>query len=166
MSIQIGLFLHNNNIMNTLKNIFLFFAILVGIQDSTAQKTISPVSWKFDLVKVNEKEYTFKASATISPKWNIYSSTMEEGGPIPTTFSFDESAAYELIGKLQENSQTKKVYDDLFEMDVIKIKEKSEYIQKVKINDKGGLFEGYVTFMCCDHERCLPPANVAFSLSY
>jgi thiol:disulfide interchange protein DsbD len=129
------------------------------------QKTEAPVSWKFELNKLSETEYEFKAFATIKNKWNIYSKDMGADGPIPTALIFTSSEFHKLTEPLQEKCKPIKAFDALFEMDVIKIIDKAEYTQKFTTLDKSKPFTGSVTFMCCDHERCLPPANVPFSLN-
>ena len=123
----------------------------------------SPVSWDFSLNKTSESKAEFLAKANIAKGWNIYGVYMGNDGPVPTSFDFTEITLASLDGNIVEKSLKISVYDDLFEMDVIKFKEQAEFVQS--INAKSGTkIKGTVLFMCCDSKRCLPPASVPFDL--
>ncbi|MBK7008555.1 MAG: sugar transporter [Saprospiraceae bacterium] len=128
---------------------------------SMAQK--SPVSWSFSLDKTKAQESEFKATAQINKGWNIYAVYMSDEGPIPTSFTFDQVQNGAIEGKIKEMSKSIKGFDELFEMEVVKFKEEAVFTQA--FTNTGALrVKGSVTFMCCDSERCLPPATVQFDL--
>ena len=133
-----------------------FFSLL-----SMAQK--SPVSWSFSLDKTQAQTSEFKATAQINKGWNIYAVYMSDEGPIPTSFTFDQVQNGVMDGKIKEMSKSIKGFDELFEMEVVKFKEEAVFTQA--FTTTGALqVKGSVTFMCCDSERCLPPATVQFDL--
>ncbi|HRG64665.1 MAG TPA: protein-disulfide reductase DsbD family protein [Saprospiraceae bacterium] len=135
---------------------FLFISLL-----SMAQK--SPVSWSFSLDKTQAQTSEFKATAQINKGWNIYAVYMSDEGPIPTSFTFDQVQNGVMDGKIKEMSKAIKGFDELFEMEVVKFKEEAVFTQA--FSTTGALrVKGSVTFMCCDSERCLPPATVQFDL--
>ncbi|MBK9688865.1 MAG: hypothetical protein IPO65_14360 [Saprospiraceae bacterium] len=128
---------------------------------SMAQK--SPVSWSFTLDKTKAQKSEFKATAQINKGWNIYAVYMSDEGPIPTSFTFDQVQNGAIEGKIKEMSKSIKGFDELFEMEVVKFKEEAVFTQA--FTNTGALrVKGSVTFMCCDSERCLPPATVQFDL--
>ncbi len=128
---------------------------------SMAQK--SPVSWSFSLDKTKAQKSEFKATAQINKGWNIYAVYMSDEGPIPTSFTFDQVQNGAIEGKIKEMSKSIKGFDELFEMEVVKFKEEAVFTQA--FTNTGALrVKGSVTFMCCDSERCLPPATVQFDL--
>jgi hypothetical protein len=103
-------------------------------------------------------------TATIDPGWAIYSQYLEdEDGPIPTSFQYDEEGHFELIGKNEETGNRKEAFDPIFEMNVIKFTKKAIFTQKVKATDLSKPITGYLTYMTCDDERCLPPTDFDFS---
>lgn len=124
---------------------------------SKAQKE-SPVKWSFELKKINDTEYEIQASANIKKGWTLYSQFTEDNGPVPTSFVISDQEV-----KFVEKSKTTTEFDPLFEVNVIKFKDEAIFSYPVK---KGNLpaIKGYVTFMTCDGEKCLPPTDVEFDL--
>lgn len=129
---------------------------LMNFALSYGQK-LTPVTWTFEIKKVNETEIELMATANIKKGWTIYSQFTEDNGPVPTAFIIgSETMSFE------EKSISSKDYDPIFEVNVIKFKDKAVFTKIIKIIDKNEV-SGYVTFMTCDGEKCLPPADVEFS---
>src|SRR5690606_12408404 len=104
--------------------------------------------------------------ATIEKGWWVYSQHLEsEDGPIATTVNFDPGSHYKLVGANKESANVKKVFDKVFEMQVSKFAEYYTIEQKIKVTDPSKPITGYVNFMTCNDERCLPPTDVEFSLT-
>jgi hypothetical protein len=137
--------------------IFLFFAVQLNAQ------VLKPVKWDFEVKDLGNKTVVLFMKATLDNKWNIYSQNMPDGGPIPTSFTFNKKNNVTLEGKVKENGHLKKAYDENFEMDVLKYANEVSFEQTVKINGSNPKVEGFVTFMTCDDSRCLPPEDVSFS---
>ena len=53
-------------------------------------KLLDPVKWTQGLYKVNDSIYLLKFEATIEDHWHVYSHYIEEGGPVPTSISFEK----------------------------------------------------------------------------
>ncbi len=125
----------------------------------------SPVKWTFDLKPSGSGEYTFTAKATIDKGWWVYSQHLEnEDGPIATTISFTEGAHFKLDGKNKESDNVHKIFDKVFGMNVSKYQDYFTIEQKIKVIDASKPIVGYVNFMTCNDERCLPPTDVDFSV--
>lgn len=143
------------------------FFVLLGIAslDIVAQKLPSPVKWKFDLVSKGKEKAEFVATASIDQGWNIYAVYMSDEGPVPTSFTFASVINAELEGDIVEKSKPIKGFDPLFDMEVIKFKEKAEFSQMVNfVQSNKTHLQGFVTFMSCDSQKCLPPVDVPFSV--
>ena len=52
---------------------------------------LEPVEWNFDSKKIDENRYELIFTADIDPNWAIYSKTVDEGGPVATTFYFSDN---------------------------------------------------------------------------
>lgn len=131
----------------------------------SAQAQADPVSWKITKTKVKSGEYELIFEATIEPHWAIYSQFLEsEDGPIATSFTFETTENAILSDKVEEIGQRLDVYDQLFEMNISKYKKTVKFVQRVKMEAKGQI-SGYITFMCCNDESCLPPKDVPFEFS-
>ena len=74
----------------------------------------------------------------------------------------------EKIGDGQELGHKKEGYDKLFDTDVISFLADEPFIikHKVKITDVSKAVTGYLTYMTCDNEKCLPPVDVDFSFKF
>jgi thiol:disulfide interchange protein DsbD len=123
------------------------------------------VKWSFETEKISDNEFKVKFIADIDEGWAIYSQFTEEGGPIPTSFDFVEVSQLELIDTVIEPDEKETKYDDMFEMDVIKLKGNVTFYQIVKTEGEGAYLKGYLTFMCCDDTKCLPPTDVEFEIA-
>ena len=148
-----------------MKNAYLtLLAVLFSSLSLLAQET-NPVSWSFFAEKTGAKEYTITYSADVVPGWYIYSQHTEEGGPIPTGFYANENPAIELVGKVIEEGKKKEGLDALFEVNVIKFSGLVLFRQKVKLKEGATNLTGYLEFMACDNEQCLPPQEVEFDIA-
>ena len=146
-----------------MRSLFLLLALL-ATQAISAQ-IYNPVKWNFTLTAAADGNYTLLAKATIDEGWWVYSEYLEnENGPIATTINYDAGTHYKLVGKSKESDNAKKIYDKLFEMEVIKFQKSFTIEQKIKITDPSKPITGYLNFMTCNDERCLPPVDVEFEL--
>jgi thiol:disulfide interchange protein len=142
----------------------LLMTFLFNVSLHSQSKILEPVKWSTSYEAINDQEYNLIFTATIDPGWAIYSQYLEdEDGPIPTSFQYDEEGHFELIGKNEETGNRKEAFDPIFEMNVIKFTKKAIFTQKVKATDLSKPITGYLTYMTCDDERCLPPTDFDFS---
>lgn len=137
-----------------MKNLILILTILFGL--NIHSQILDPVKWTTSVEKVSDKEYNLIATATIDSGWHLYSQNVPEGGPIATTFSFQDSEDYELVGDTKE--EVGHVVDDpVFEMRIKFFEDKTEFKQRIKVLKTIDFVEGEVEFMVCNDEKCLPP---------
>lgn len=140
-----------------LKFIFLFclgLNTLLLAQDN-------PVSFKHSVKKISNCEYDLIFTATIQDPWHLYSlNKIGDDGPNPTSFTFDKSSAYELVGKTTESKPIKE-FDKVFEMDVLYFKKTATFTQRIKLkNDKKITIKGKYEYQACTEEKCIfPPAD-------
>jgi thiol:disulfide interchange protein DsbD len=122
------------------------------------------VSWTFESKKTNSKEYTLIFNASIQEGWYVYSQFLEsDDGPVPTELVLQENKNIALEGKANEEGQKIEGFDKLFEMNITKFKKNLKISQKIKTTGPTTI-KGYLTFMTCNDEMCLPPSDVPFEL--
>lgn len=129
-------------------------------------QVLKPVKWSWRSEKLSDNEYNLIFTAKIDKTWAIYSQFVDEGGPIPTGFTFDEGKHFKLVGKTAEGGKLKKGFDKVFEMEVAKFYDEAIFTQKIKIIDPSKAVTGYLTYMTCDDTRCLPPTDEDFSFEF
>lgn len=132
--------------------------------ESLESKIYEPVKWAFTVANETDSSAILVAKATIEPNWHVYAMNLESDlGPIPTSLHFEPSPTYELVGKPIEG-EPKVTYDPNFDMDLSYFDTEAIFKQKIrKLSDKPVEISGYVTFMVCDDQKCLPPSDVDFT---
>ncbi|WP_445738640.1 protein-disulfide reductase DsbD family protein [Mariniflexile sp.] len=121
---------------------------------------LDPVKWSTSVEKISETKYKLITKASIESGWHLYAQNVPEGGPIPTTFTYDdEGGAIKIIGNTSED-EGHTVDDPVFGM-MIKFFEKSAvFEQTIEVSEDKKAVNGTVEFMVCDDSRCLPPTEV------
>lgn len=164
-----------------MKRLIALAGILLIINGLVQSQILDPVKWSFNKSDLGNNEYELVFKASIEKKWHLYSQFVPEGEgmPVKTSFYFydingitflgddvkiTEEASYEkendidyIVSFIDPKGHEEK--DPMFNNAVIKYFEKdAEFRRKIKITTKDPLtVSGYVYFMCCDDEKCLPP---------
>jgi thiol:disulfide interchange protein DsbD len=143
-----------------MKNLIITLCSFLVIAISANAQVLEPVKWETSVEKVSETEYDLISTATVDSGWHLYSQTVPDDGPIPTTFLYKANANYELVGTtLEEEGHT--VDDPVFQMRIKFFGDKAEFRQRIKVlNAELSIVEGEVEYMACDDEKCLPPDYV------
>jgi thiol:disulfide interchange protein len=124
-----------------------------------------PVTWSFSKKKISDTEYDLIFKASIQKGWYTYSQYLEsDDGPVRTSFNYDKGNHFTLVGKNKEiSSHRKEGPEPLFDnMNLIKFSEEVTFVQRIKLADATKAIKGYLEFMTCDNEKCLPPEEVDF----
>ena len=133
---------------------------------SINSQIFEPVEWSFHSEQIEKNKYELVFIADIDPNWAIYSKTVDEGGPIPTTFYFTESSNYKLIGEVVEDSINMVTQNDLvFDMVVSKFYNQAIFKQKVEVINYESPITGGFEFMTCDDTQCLAPEIIDFKFN-
>lgn len=148
------------------RRIFLSMSLIFATAFLAFAQIYNPVTWKFENKKITDNEFELIFHANIESGWSMYSQYIEEGGPVPTTFTFDTSDSFELVGDVvesEENRVTK--HDDIFDMELIKFHDKAVFTQKIKVSDLNKPIKGVIRFMSCDDSHCTPPTEEEFVIT-
>ncbi|MCB0634848.1 MAG: hypothetical protein KDD15_34185, partial [Lewinella sp.] len=142
-------------------------ALFCLLSISLGAQILEPVKWNMTSRHLQGDEYELVFTASMDDHWSIYSQHTSDEGPVPTSFNFEAGDHYSRIGEVAESGGKKKEgMDPLFGVNVIKfVKGPVLFTQKVKVTDISKPITGYLEFMTCDDERCLPPTEVDFSFS-
>ena len=148
---------------------YIHFILLCLFSLSVYGQIHDPVSWKFKTKPVSEELVEIIATATIEKGWHLYSTQVpsEDAGPIPTTFYTDSSGVnFDYVGKIVESPKPAEEFDPNFGVMVRHHSNKAEFKWRIKVKTKEAfVFDGYVYYMVCDDEMCLPPKDVDFALN-
>lgn len=149
-----------------LRYLFILFVIPLSLSHplSLDAQIYDPVTWSFSYESKGENAYEIVFKATIEQGSHIYSMDVPDGGPIPTTFSFDTVDAYSFEGSAFEVTVPEEKFDDAFGFKIKSFSETAEFRQKIKSNTKGLVVKGFVTYMSCNNTTCSPPKDVDFEI--
>ena len=134
---------------------------------SVYSQILTPVTWDSEVKEVEGDTITLLMYASIIENWHLYTQNIPEGGPIPTTFTFDNpNNDFELIGETTE-SESHSSFDKIFEMELGYFDVSATFTQKVKLLNKDlSAINVLVDFQSCDDEKCIfESAEMSFQLS-
>ncbi|MFD2037565.1 cytochrome c biogenesis protein CcdA, partial [Belliella marina] len=150
--------------MNISKTLMVMLCWILYSAGAMAQMH-NPVKWEFYLKEENPQQGTvvlaFKAK--IEQGWHIYGQDIEAGGPVPTTFHFEENGKFQLVGAVVEQSKSFEKYEEMFDMEISYFDGEALFEQEIKLESNEVVVKGSVAFMVCNDENCLPPSEVPFS---
>jgi thiol:disulfide interchange protein len=139
--------------------LFLFGAFSVHAQ------IYDPVKWTFEAESTGDNTADLVFSATIDEGWHIYATELpSDMGPIPTSVTLDESSDFKTVGALK-GGKFKTEFDPNFDMDLNFYD--SEAVFRLPIERISGadfVATGYLTFMVCNDEMCLPPDDIDLAM--
>ena len=142
---------------------FLLFAAWSFVLALPALPAQNPVKWAFSSKNVGDGQYDLILTGTIDDGWSTYSQFLEsEDGPLPTELVFQEGAHYKLVGKAKESGDISKAYDKVFDMTISKFKHKAIFTQRIQVTDAAQPVIGYISYITCNDESCMPPKSVDF----
>ncbi|MEM7571260.1 MAG: cytochrome c biogenesis protein CcdA [Bacteroidota bacterium] len=147
-----------------MQRLLLFFGLIV-LSGTLSAQILTPVSWNFSVESLENDEALLIATASLDAGWTIYSQELDDGGPVPTSFFWEEGEHYDLLGSTSEEGHRKSGEDEFFMMEVIKYLSDQPVVfkQRIKVLDYSQPITGFVEYMSCDHEQCLPPTEEPFS---
>jgi thiol:disulfide interchange protein DsbD len=124
---------------------------------------LNPAKWETSYEQVSADEFDLVFTARLDKGWYVYSQYIEDGGPIPTGFIYEEGSHFALIGKNVEKSDHRSEgMDPIFEMQVIKFAKLATFTQRIRVKDISKPITGYLEYMTCDDKQCLAPTEVDF----
>ncbi|HOG20519.1 MAG TPA: cytochrome c biogenesis protein CcdA [Salinivirgaceae bacterium] len=142
-----------------------FAGVLSALSLSVFSQVLEPVKWKFEIDNVEADIYKITGTASIDKGWHLYSQFLPEGNiSIPTSFVFEPTEGVEFVGNVEELSKVIEQEDPMAGVPTRYYANEAIFVQKVKVSDENAVIKGYVEFMACDDENCIPPSEHEFEL--
>jgi thiol:disulfide interchange protein DsbD len=105
-------------------------------------------------------------SASIDRGYQLYAIEIPPNGPLPTEFTYKESNAFRIIGKIREVPAAVIKFDEMFEMNVGTHTGSARFIQTIEILSATDFtITGTIDYMVCDDVSCMPYSDIEFSFS-
>jgi thiol:disulfide interchange protein len=116
-----------------MKKIFLLLIVCVSFLTNAQQGIIEPVKWDSKVEKISDTEYDIILTGAIDEEWHVFSQFTSEDGSLPSVLTFENTKDnYELVGKAKE-SESVKVYSDIFEVEETYFLDKVQFTQRIKL---------------------------------
>ncbi|HEX8061226.1 MAG TPA: protein-disulfide reductase DsbD domain-containing protein [Cyclobacteriaceae bacterium] len=120
------------------------------------------IKWRFSSIEQSGSEWKLLFTASVDRGWHLYSHSMDDSGPMPTSIVFDKTSEYKLVGKISEHGDVRKSYDSTFMMDVSWYEGQVVFTQRVKVRSKAKV-TGSIMYSVCSEETCIP-GEIRFSI--
>ena len=137
-----------------MKRFFILFFILF-FNSTFYSQSKQYVSWSFSQKKISADEFELIFKAKIEPTWHLYSQIETPDGPLPTSFEFEKSKDYVLVGKTIEPApieHAEPVFDNLV---VRYFENAATFKQKIKAITKNPFtIKGFIDGMACNESQC------------
>ncbi len=150
-----------------MKKLLLLLLAVLSINAATAQ-ILDPVTWSFEQITLENGEYQLNYTAKMEDGWTVYSQFLEsDEGPVATSFHMESTKGIELIDEQPKeiSDHKKEGFDPFFEMDLVKYSKEVIFQQKIRLASADTPIKGYLRFMTCNDEQCLPPTNIEFAFN-
>ena len=149
------------------KIIVILLTLLVNV--TVTGQIFNPIEWSTKVEKISESKYKLITEARVKDGWSLYSQEVPAGGPIPTTFTYDDNGGkIKLLGNTSE-PKGKIKFTKLFNEEGMKIKSfthKAVFEQKIELVDPAiKNIDAFVEFIACTDEQCLPPKEIDLSFN-
>lgn len=116
-----------------MKRIFLLLIVCISFLANAQQGIIEPVKWDSKVEKISDTEYDIILIGVIDEEWHVFSQFTSEDGSLPSVLTFENTNDnYELVGKAKE-SESVKVYSDIFEVEETYFLDKVQFTQRIKL---------------------------------
>ena len=145
------------------KRLTLLISVFILVLNASGQ-IYDPVTWDFGYEKTGDGKYELIFTANIEENSHIYSMTIPEGGPIPTSISFDTIPLFSLDGDAYEVTEPEELFDEAFGFKIKSFSTKAEFRQKISTDEPSFSVTGLVNYMACNNVTCSPPKDVDFEI--
>lgn len=145
-----------------MKSFFFWCLVLLPLGAAAQPET---VLWTAEAEAMEDGHYQLTLRGEIEPGWYVYSQYLESNdGPIATELFLESPEGAARIGKTEERGEKVDGYDQIFGMNIAKFKKEMILTQTLRLPEGTAQLSGYVTFMTCNDEMCLPPRDYEFTL--
>ncbi|MFP4620604.1 MAG: cytochrome c biogenesis protein CcdA [Bacteroidales bacterium] len=138
-----------------MKRILLGFLIMLFAIPLVGQ-VVNPVEWEYQVEKEGDNTAFLIFKADIDPDWHLYSQNFPEGGPIRTSFNFEESSHFKLEGEPSESPEPESEFDETFGVEVSYFSGEATFRQKIELETEQSFeVSGNIEYQVCQDEKCI-----------
>ena len=125
-------------------------------------QVIDPVRFSSELKPDGHGAAELVFTATIDDGWHVYSTRLNDAGPIEAELVVNSSDGVELVGTLMPRGKEIEQYEELFGATVKYFEKRAQFVQKVKFTKPRYALDCYLQYGVCNDQMCLPPQEAPF----
>ena len=135
-------------------------AVISGVH----AQILKPVTWNSSVEMNDERNGRLIFKASIDEGWHLYGIDLPDGGPNPTTFTFDKVEGMTLNGDITPSRKPHEQVDMVFHLKLNWWEDKVDFYQDFTLNEPNGayLVEASVRLQGCNDGSCIPPSTETF----
>lgn len=142
-----------------MKKLSLLLAIAIVSMLSITAQTAPPVCWRTVVRMADNTEGTVTFKAIVSEGWHLYSTSLPEGGPRPTSIELS-GEGIEITGDITPSRAPLQVEDPMFGMTLSWWDSDVSFSVPVRLTGpEDGKVKATIRYMTCDGSSCRPPAT-------
>ena len=122
-----------------------------------------PITWKISFKQIDEKTIDINCAATIEKHWHLYSFDIPQNGPVPTSIVFKPNDGISIVGSIKTDKKPIEKLDAMFDMKIHYFEDNVVFKQRINIKKNITKVSGYIEYMLCNDEKCLPPDQEKFN---
>ena len=144
--------------MNLIKKLsFALVAVFASLAASA--QPMEPVQWTSSVKSLGDSQYEITFKALVEQDWHIYDmGPYEVGGPMATTFTYEDLAGAELVGDVKVSKEAVRQFNDVYEMEIGYYEGEVIFTQLVKAESAATL-NVMVDWMACNESNCVTGSN-------
>jgi len=123
-----------------------------------------PITWGISYKQIDEKTIDINCAATIEKHWHLYSFDIPKNGPVPTSIVFKPNDGISIIGSIKTNKKPIEKFDAMFDMKIHYFENNVVFKQRINLKKNITKVSGYIEYMLCNDEKCLPPDQEKFNI--
>jgi len=144
----------------------LFIALFLTAFSASYAQQENPVHWHISHTKQMGNKYQFHFKALINPPYHIYAQKNTSDVALPTTIHFRLNPEFELQGTPTENGTLETKKDQTSGTVINYYSQEVDFVQLFTLKHKGKtIIKGYISYMACTDDHCLPEAKKNFSIT-
>jgi len=126
------------SVMLTLFSIAVSWQMLTAQPGSMFATTADHIKWSYEVKQVGDDEFDLIFRSDLTEGWYIYGPYQdyvvgEVVGPIPMSITYDSRDKFVTVGKLRITPRPKKLFDDMFEMDIYQVYNNPVFVQRIRV---------------------------------
>lgn len=143
----------------------IIISLVVVLMSLVASAQPNLVKWKASTSHIKDNIYEIVLDANIEKGWHMYDmGPYDLNGPNATIVKVTSSEGATTQGAAFQKIKPKKVFDEVYKLEIGYFDGKARFAQKVKLNKEDATVKVYVEWMICDDTSCMPPTDSTFTV--